>query len=439
MQTKTSTLLFTSCLALILLAGAFAGGVFVGYVLPRTDAQAPLVQGVLPASTFPAVPTVTPASAGITLTPAPTNPAGPQTTTTPDLQSLFAPFWQSWTLVHEQYVNQPVDDTVLMRGAIHGMMDSLGDPHTSYSDPKTFQQEMGDLTGSQYEGIGAWVDTTGSFLKIISPMPGSPADKAGVKAGDIIIAVDKKDVTGLSGTLVLQKVLGPAGTTVVLTIQRGTADPFDISIVRAKITVPQAVWRMEKNNIAYVHLFIYGDQTAAQLHAALQELLPQKPVGIILDLRNNGGGFLTSAIDVLSEFVPSGKIVMYEQYGNGQKVSYKSNGGGLASNGSLPIIVLVNEGTASASEITAGALQDLGIAKLVGVKSYGKGSVQQVTTLDGDQGGLRITVAHWLTPNGRLIDGLGLTPDYEVKITPADITAGLDPQLQKAIDLLSAK
>ena len=446
MQTKTSTILITGCLVIILLSGAFAGGVFIGWALPRPETPAPLAQGVIPTATIPARVTSTPAplentatpvSGGATATLAPDSTA--QVTSSPDLQTLFKPFWQAWDLVHQQYVDQPVNDTTLMRGAIKGMMDSLGDAHTSYSDPKAFQQEMADLTGNQYEGIGAWVDTTGSYLKIISPMPNSPAERAGLKAGDVIIAVDKQDVTGMSGTLTLQKVLGPAGTNVVLTIQRGTADPFNITIQRAQITIPQAEWRMEKNNIAYVHLFIYGDQTASQLHRALQELLPQKPQGIILDLRNNGGGFLTSAIDVLSEFVPAGKIVMYEQYGNGQKVSYKARGGGLAADGSLPIIVLINEGTASASEITAGALQDLGLAKLVGVKSYGKGSVQQVTTLDGDQGGVRITVARWLTPNSRQINGVGLTPDYEVKITPDDITAGLDPQLQKAIDLLSTK
>ena len=238
MQTKTSTIIFTGCLVLVLLAGAFAGGVFVGWVLPRTSAQAPLAQGSFSTATPRSAVTVTLSRGGsVTLTPAPGSITTPQTTTTPDLQSLFAPFWQSWNLVHQQFVNQPVDDTTLMRGAIRGMMDSLGDPHTSYSDPKAFTQEMSDLTGSVYEGIGAWVDTTGSYLKIISPMPDSPAFNAGVKSGDIIIAVDKKEVTGLSGTLVLEKVLGPAGTTVTLTIQRGTAEP------RSPCPRPNGAWR----------------------------------------------------------------------------------------------------------------------------------------------------------------------------------------------------
>jgi len=435
MQTKISTILLAGCLTVILLAGAFSGGVFVGLALPRPNAPVALAQPVVtsPTLSFSATTPVLPLP--ITATPAPTTDSNSVTPT--NLQQLFRPFWQSWDLVHKEYVDQPVDDTKLMQGAIKGMLDSLGDPHTSYMDPNLFKQEMTDLTGSQYEGIGAWVDATGSYLKIVSPMPGSPALKAGLKSGDLVIAVDKQDMTGIPGDAVLKKVLGPAGTTITLTIQRGTQTPFDVTITRAQIDMPQVEWRMEAKNVAYIHLFIYGNRAADELNKALTELMPQKPAGLILDLRNNGGGFLTSAIDVLSEFVPKGTIVMLERYGTGETNQYKSNGGGLAQH--IPIVVLMNEGTASASEITAGALQDLGLAKLAGVKSYGKGSVQQVTTLQDNQGGLRITVARWLTPKGRQINGIGLTPDVEVKLTQDDINAGRDPQLQKAIELLSTK
>jgi carboxyl-terminal processing protease len=436
MRTKTSTILLAGCLTVILLAGAFSGGIFVGLALPRGNTPVVQAQPVVTSPTdLPFKGTTTALPFNVTATPVPTTSIS--SVTPQDLQQLFQPFWQSWDLVHKEYVDQPVDDTKLMQGAIKGMLDSLGDVHTSYMDPNLFKQEMTDLTGQQYEGIGAWVDATGSYLKIVSPMPNSPALKAGLKPGDIVIAVDKQDMTGTPGDSVLKKVLGPAGTNVTLTIQRGTQDPFDVTITRAKIDVPQADWRMEANNVAYVHLFIYGDQTATELHKALAELLPKKPVGLILDLRNNGGGFLDSAINVLSEFVPQDQVVMLEQYGTGQTIQYKSHGGGSAQN--IPIVVLMNEGTASASEITAGALQDLGLAKLVGVKSYGKGSVQQVTTLPNNQGGLRITVARWLTPKGRQINGVGLTPDFEVKLTQDDINAGKDPQLQKAIELLSTK
>src|SRR5665811_673715 len=204
MQTKTSTILITGCLAIILLAGAFAGGISIGWALPRTETLAPQAQSTLPTdSPSRSIATRAPTATGeVQITPAPTATGQAQTST--DVQTLFKPFWESWDLVHQQYVDQPVDNTSLMQGAIKGMLDSLGDAHTFYSDPKSFQQQMTQLSGQQYEGIGAWVDTTGTYLKIISPMPNSPAEKAGLKAGDIIIAVDKQDVTGISGDLVLK-------------------------------------------------------------------------------------------------------------------------------------------------------------------------------------------------------------------------------------------
>jgi carboxyl-terminal processing protease len=436
MRVKNSTILLAGCLIVVLMAGAFSSGLIVGLAMPRGDVLASLEQSL--STIMPTSPVSTPQVTLITpgVTPLPSTASG-NSATPEELKQLFQPFWQSWDLVHQQYVNQPVDDTKLMQGAIKGMLDSLGDPHTTYMDPSSFSQQMAALnTGTQYEGIGAWVDATGSYLKIISPMPDSPAQKAGLKPGDIILAVDGQDMTGVPGDQVLQKVLGPAGTNVTLTIQRGEQKPFDVVIARAQITTPQVEWHMEKNNIAYVHLFIYGELTATELNQALQDMLPKKPAGLILDLRYNGGGYLDSAIDVLSEFVPAGQVVMYEEHGNGQKITYKAKGGGIATQ--IPIVVLINEGTASASEITAGALQDLGRAKLVGVKSYGKGSVQAVTALQDGQGGVRITIARWLTPNGRQINGVGLTPDYDVPITDSDLTAGIDPQLDKAIALLSA-
>jgi carboxyl-terminal processing protease len=244
-------------------------------------------------------------------------------------------------------------------------------------------------------------------------------------------------MTGIPGDVVLKKVLGPAGSNVILTIKRGDAKPFDVTIQRAKITVPQVDSRMEANNIAYVHLFQYGDLTTAELKKALNELMAKKPAGLILDLRNNGGGYLNTAIEVLSEFVPANQVVMYEEYGDGRRVTFKSKSGGQATQ--IPMVVLINEASASASEITAGALQDLGRARLVGVKSYGKGSVQVWTPLKDDQGAVRVTIARWLTPKERQINKVGLIPDVEVLLTDDDIKAGKDPQLQKAIELLTIK
>jgi carboxyl-terminal processing protease len=360
----------------------------------------------------------------------------PQAPVDQSVSELFAPFWQTWRLIHQQYVEQPVDDVKLMRGAIQGMVDALGDEHSSYIDPDSLEEFQAQLTGTQYEGIGAYVDTTREYLTIIAPMMGSPAEKAGLKPGDQIIAIDGEDMTGIDGELVRQKVLGPAGTKVRLTIKRpGVAEPFDVEIVRASIKSTNVIGRMERNNIAYIRLLAFGDEnTIRDFREMLKKLLAEKPDGLILDLRNNGGGLLNSAIEITSEFIKDG-IVAYEVYGDGRRETFKASGKGLATE--IPLIVLVNEGSASASEIVAGAIQDLGRGKLVGATTYGKGSVQVWNDLLNNQGAVRITVARWLTPNGRTIQGIGLTPDVEVQMSEEDYAAGKDPQLDKAIELLA--
>jgi len=351
-----------------------------------------------------------------------------------DLQDLFTPFWQTWDLVEKEFVDQPVDREAMMRGAIRGMLETLGDEHTSYLDPEMFQRTNAQLEGAEYEGIGAWVDITGDYLTIISPMPGSPAEKVGLKTGDQVIAVDGVDMTGIDGELVRQKVIGPKGSIVRLTIQRAGQEPFDVEIERAAIVVPTVEGKMLENNLAYVHLFTFGSDTTDELRKALDQLMDQNPSGLILDLRNNGGGYLDTAIDVVSEFIDQG-VVMYEEYGGGRRITYESSGRGLATD--IPIVVLINEGTASASEIVAGAIQDRGRGRLVGVTSFGKGSVQKYLQLANEEGAVRVTVARWLTPNERQINNVGLQPDVSVEITEADIAAGRDAQLEKAIELLS--
>ncbi|MCS6907089.1 MAG: S41 family peptidase [Anaerolineales bacterium] len=353
-----------------------------------------------------------------------------------NVNELFAPFWQTWRLIHEQYVEQPVDDVKLMRGAIQGMLNALEDEHTSYIDPESLELYQAQISGTEYEGIGAYVDTTREYLTIIAPMMGSPAEKAGLKPGDQIIAIDGEDMTGIDGELVRQRVLGPAGTKVRLTIKRpGVEKPFDVEIVRATIKSTNVIGRMERNNIAYIRLIAFGDEnTTRDLRQMLRKLLAENPQGLILDLRNNGGGLLNSAIDIASEFIKEG-VIAYEVYGDGRKETFRASGKGLATE--IPLVVLVNEGSASASEIVAGAIQDLGRGKLVGATTYGKGSVQVWNDLVNNQGAVRITVARWLTPKGRTIQGTGLTPDVEVAITEEDYAAGKDPQLDKAIELLT--
>lgn len=348
-----------------------------------------------------------------------------------EYQELFAPFWETWDIVHEQFVDQPVDDLALMRGAIKGMLEALGDRHTSYMSPEEFKQANESLEG-EYEGIGAWVDITGDYVEIISPMRGSPAAEAGLQPNDIIIGIDGEDMTGIPGDLVLRSILGPAGTDVALTIRRGD-EIFDVTITRARIVVPTVEFEMLEDNIAYVGLYNFGENTTTQLRNALQDLLAQDPDGLIFDLRGNGGGFLTTAIQVVSEFIGEG-VVMYEQYGDGDTFPYEAIPGGLATE--IPLVVLVDEGTASASEITAGAIQDLNRAPLVGVTTFGKGSVQSWITLRNEAGGVRVTIARWLTPDGRQISEIGLEPEYVVEMTPEDFTEGRDPQLDKAVEVL---
>jgi carboxyl-terminal processing protease len=403
----TGRIILLVFVAIFLMAGTFSGGVLVGWLLPQKT---------------PLEPTATP------------SPVATIGSTPTDLVTLFSPFWETWQYVHDQYVDQPVNDTKLMQGAIDGMLNSLGDKHTGYMTPDEYKEATAPLNGS-YEGIGAYVDVTGKLLTIVSPMKGSPAEAALLMAGDQIVKVDGKDVTNEDPSVVLTLVKGPAGTSVTLTIKRpGAADTFDVTIKRAKIDLKSVTYEMKDNNIAYIAMNTFGETTVDELKNALTTLMAQNPKGLILDLRYNGGGYLTTAIDVISQFIPDG-VVMIEQEKTGEEVPYNAKPGGLATK--IPLVVLVNEGSASAAEITAGAIQDYGRGTLVGVTTYGKGSVQNWIPLKNDQGAVRITIARWLTPKHRQINDVGLTPDVVVPITQADIDAKIDPQLNKAIEILS--
>ncbi|MFL7871905.1 MAG: S41 family peptidase, partial [Anaerolineales bacterium] len=356
-------------LAVIVVMGSFSGGFLVGHFLPAQQQGQPFLVGTVD-------------------TPVPTISPEQQSTTPDELKTLFTPFWEAWNIVHDDYVDQPVDNTALMQGAIRGMMEALGDQHSTYMDPQTYQSANDSLAG-EYEGIGAWVDTTADYLTIISPIPGSPADSVGLKPGDKIIAIDSEDMTGIDAELVRQRVLGPAGSKVVLTIAReGESDPLDFTITREKIVVKSASGEMLENDIGYVQITTFGDKTTSELRATLKDLMAQNPKGLIIDLRNNGGGYLQTAVEVASEFIGDG-VVLYEQYGDGQRTTYQALKNGQATE--IPLVVLINEGTASASEIVAGAIQDYGRGELVGVTSYGKGSVQNWVPLSNNQGAVRVT------------------------------------------------
>jgi carboxyl-terminal processing protease len=391
--------------AIILLTAAFAGGFATGRSLP----------------------------AGSVLLPA-LGATASDTGTPDELRGVFEPFWETWAIVHQQYVDQPVDDLVLMRGAISGMLAALGDEHTTYMDPDQWESANTQLQGS-WEGIGAYVDPTGDYLTIISAIPGSPAEQSGLKPGDQIVAIDGEDMTGIDPQIVRKKVVGPAGSSVTLSIQReGEGDRFDVTLTREKIIVPSVEHEMLDGGIAYVKINDFGATTADNLKSALLELMPQEPTGLVLDLRNDPGGYLTAAVEVGSQFIKEGDVVLYEQFGDGSRKTYLAEAGGLALD--VPIVVLINGGSASASELVAGALQDYGRASLVGEQSYGKGSVQNWIPLSGEQGGVRVTIAKWLTPKERGINKVGLTPDVVVPLNDEDIDAGRDPQLEAALEIL---
>ncbi len=416
---KTLKYIFVVLVVIVLALGSFAGGFVTGHLVPF--AGLPGIPGLQ--EPFVSAP--------------PTTSPEQQAATPEEFQNLFAPFWETWTLVHENYVDQPIDDLALMRGAINGMMQSLGDEHSSYMDPQSFEQANASLSG-EYEGIGAFVDTTTEFLTITSPMPGSPAERAGLLPGDQIVAIDGEDMKGINAEVARTKVIGPANTTVHLTVLRdGEENLLEIDVVREKITMKSSAGKMLENDIAYIQITTFGEKTTPELLAALTELMAQNPKGIIIDLRNNGGGYLSTAVEVTSQFVGDG-VVLYEQYGDGKRTTYDIIPGGLATDTNIPIVVLINEGSASASEIVAGALQDYGRAKLVGVTSYGKGSVQNWIPLSGENGAVRITIARWLTPKEHTIHGIGLTPDVVSEMTEDDYKAKRDPQLDAAVETLLA-
>lgn len=405
-----------AAIVLLLVVGSFSVGMFVGGVF--ADEETPTTSTVLQSTVESVLSTTVPGSVA---TPANT-------------EELFEPFWQSWDLVHDIYIDQPVDDEALMQGAIRGLMDSLGDQHSSYMDPDQYRQANLPLQGG-YEGIGAWVDPNAEYLTIISPMPDSPAEEAGLISGDQIIAVDGEDMTGIDGNLVIRKVLGPAGTSLTLTVLReGDPEPFDVTLKRAHIEIPAVESEMLEDDIAYIKLFNFSATATEEISDALKELIDQEPQGLILDLRNNPGGERDAAVEIASQFV-SEDVIMYQEYGDGSRDTYETVKGGQAKE--IDLIVLVNEGSASGSEIVAGVIQDYERGALVGTTTFGKGSVQNWVPLVEDQGAVRVTIARWLTPNGRTIHGSGIEPDYIIEMTEEDFEADRDPQLDKAIELLT--
>jgi carboxyl-terminal processing protease len=405
-------------LGIIIACGIFAAGLFTGIVIPTVagGVDLPISPTIRVQELTDSVPTDVITSPD-----------------TEDISKLFLPFWEAWDLVHENFVDQPLNDEDLMQGAIQGMMQALGDPHSSYMNPEQYQQANMQYEG-EYEGIGAYIDTSTEYITIISTMPGSPAEEVGLLPGDQVLAVDGEDMTGIDGSLVIQRILGPSGTTVELSIRReGVADVLNFEITRAVISLPSVESKMLEGNIAYIKLNDFGTRTTDEFQKALKELVTDDTTGLIVDLRGNPGGLLTTSVEVASELLPNG-IVLTERFGDGTEQEYDVIQGGLATE--IPLVVLVNGGSASASEIVAGAIQDTERGTLVGETTFGKGSVQSWIALSDDAGAIRVTIARWYTPNDRQIAEIGLEPDVVVPMTEEDVEAGIDPQLEKAIEIL---
>ncbi|MBU2236053.1 S41 family peptidase [Patescibacteria group bacterium] len=356
-------------------------------------------------------------------------------TDNPETQEIdFGIFWETWRTIQNKYYERPVSEKDLFYGALVGMSASVQDPYTVFFDPEISQDFNEQISGT-FEGIGIEIGIKDDQLVVIAPLPETPAYNAGVLAGDQIVIIDGTDTTGITLDLAVGMIRGEKGTSVELGIRReNEEDLVSISIVRETIKVESISWKMLDGNVAHIVLSDFNENTEKGFEKAVREIILEEPKGVILDLRNNPGGFLATAVNIAGYFVAENDVVLIEDFGNGNENSY------VVENGEdfidYPMIVLVNAGTASASEIVAGAIQDHGIATVLGEQTFGKGTVQELNEF-ADGSSLKITVAEWLTPNGRSIDKEGITPDVIVEITLDDIEAGLDPQLNKAVELLT--
>lgn len=344
--------------------------------------------------------------------------------------------WQALDVLNTKFIDKPVDQKKILYGAIAGAVAAAGDPYTTFFDPQQFKDFKTELGGT-FEGIGAEVGLKDGSIVIIAPLDESPAIKAGVEPGDILLKINNESVEGLTLEQAVSKIRGPKGTTVVLSVYRQkTSKQLEFNIVRQTIdvkSVKSEIKNVDGKKISYINIQRFGDDTAERFKAASQEAKTNNVSGIVLDLRNDPGGYLDTAVEVASYWVEAGKTVVSEERSDGTTSKYPARGNNTLA--SIPTVVLINAGSASASEILAGALRDYGFAKLVGVKSFGKGSVQELVDLP-ENTAIKVTIAKWLTPKGANINKNGLEPDVKVERTAEQVEAKQDPQLDKALELL---
>ncbi len=354
------------------------------------------------------------------------------------------PFWTVWELLDEKYVatNKQSSTTKIVTnedrvwGAIKGMTDSLGDPYTVFLPPEEAKDFQENINGN-FEGVGMEIGIKEGVLTVVAPLKGSPAESAGLKSGDKIITIDDKTAVDLSTDQAVKLIRGQKGTIVKISVIRaGESKPLNFEIVRAVINIPTLKTEKREDGIFVISLYNFYAQSKKEFTKALKEFAGAKTDKLILDLRGNPGGYLDISVDMASYFLPLGKPIVREDFGQTEEEKiYRSKGYNIF-NDKLKMIILVDNGSASASEILAGALQEYNVAKLVGTKTYGKGSVQELVPVTKNSS-LKVTIAKWLTPNGISISEGGLTPDYEVKITEEDLKAEKDTQMLKAVELLT--
>ena len=360
----------------------------------------------------------------------------------------FQPFWDAYRAIRDRFALGPVDRKAVIEGAIRGMVEAIGDPYSSYLSSEEFRSTLQDISG-EFEGIGAEIGTVNAAgetsdcaefgpdcrLVIVAPIEGSPAEEAGLKPGDVVEKVDGSSLDGLTPDEARDRIRGKKGTTVSLTIAREGRTTFEVTITRDVIHQREVITETYADGeVGYIRLTGFSENGADRFVDAVQAALDQGQTRLIVDLRGNPGGFVTAARTVASTFIADGPV-FWEEDAQGNQTPTDSLGEGIATDPEVQLIVLIDRGSASASEIVAGALQDTGRATIIGETSYGKGTVQQWIELENDSGGMKLTVAKWLTPDRRWIHNVGIVPDIVVEV-PADTPAGEDPVLDRAIDFL---
>jgi carboxyl-terminal processing protease len=410
-----TNILITSVVALLAFGMAFVSGYLFGRAEPGSDSGPLAFLDVLQPSTARAT------EGGVL---------------SADEQARFKVFWETWQVVERDFYDKSqVDHQKLIYGAIKGMVDAVGDPYTVYQTPAQREVSDTDLRGS-FDGIGIQVDMKDNRLTVVAPIEGSPAEAAGFRPGDIVVEVDGKSLAGKTLNDTVGLIRGQRGTPVTLTVLRpGETEPLQITVTRAEIKLKSVRVRMLDDQVGYVRISSFSATTGTEMAAAIKDLVDQESRGIVVDVRNNPGGYLSTSVEAAAQFMDPGSVVLYQQSGNGDRRTYRTEGGGTAAR--VPVVVLINKGSASASEILAGALRDNRQAILVGEKSFGKGTVQNVHELS-DKSGLRVTTAQWLTPAENPIQGVGLQPDQTVELPAtatisSEATRADDAQLDAAV------